>query len=135
MRALILALGLVAAPAADAERFDYVCTTEVRYRADGAWQPSTARYRIDLAARRWCEGDCSVNSPIVATNENWLFLEQNFREGEFDDYARERIHRRTGELTMIRIGAGPLGPYLERRGQCERAAFTAFPAESRALTR
>jgi hypothetical protein len=129
MRPFLIALALanVAAPAT-AEGFDFICTTEVRYRPSAEWRPSDPfHYRIDLAAGLWCSGDCSQIQKIKSANDRAIFLRSHLRSSAWDGFARERIHPKTGELSIVNIGAGPLGWFQEFRGQCERAPFSGFP--------
>ncbi|HET9639032.1 MAG TPA: hypothetical protein VFP12_07485 [Allosphingosinicella sp.] len=128
---IVLALVNVAAPAA-AEKFDLICTTEVRYRSSAEWRPSDPiRYRIDLEANLWCRGDCSKTQTLATVNDRVIFLRSHLRSSELDGFERERIYRKTGELSIVHIGAGPIGTFQEFRGQCERAQFSGFPDAQR----
>ena len=128
MRIILAALGFAAAPAAAADQFDLICTTEVRYRPDADWRASdTLRYRVDLASQRWCGGVCDQGEPLAAVNESFIFFRRHMRESPLDRYVRDRVNRETGNLSVITIMAGPLGAFQEFRGQCETAEFCGFP--------
>jgi hypothetical protein len=124
---IVSALVNAVVPAA-AEKFDLICTTEVRYRTSAEWRRSDPmHYRIDLKARLWCKGDCSQTQSVKAANDRVIFLRSHLRSSTWDRFERERIAPKTGELSIVYIGAGPIGFFQEFRGQCERAAFSGFP--------
>jgi hypothetical protein len=132
MRAFMLALTLVDVAPAAAERFDLTCTSEVRYRPSAEWRPSSPiHYRIDLKAKLWCTGDCAETRPVASVTDHVIFLRSHLRSSALDGFERERISRETGELSIVNIGAGPLGMFQEFRGRCERTEFSGFAKAGR----
>jgi hypothetical protein len=126
MRSLIIAAALVATPAAAAtEQFDLVCNGKTRESSIGRWKaaPET-RYRIDLAANRWCQGDCKQPEKIYEVSETKLTL-----KWIKEDTPRSRalifikIDRSTGAWENYWSSSF----FSETAGQCEVAPFTEFP--------
>ncbi|HEX7856088.1 MAG TPA: hypothetical protein VF503_20600 [Sphingobium sp.] len=129
MRALILAVGLIAAPAVAADQFDLVCHGEVKHSPDGKWRPIDFRYRIDLVSRRWCDSECNGASDIAEVSDLQITLAANDQKYPGRIYESSWIDRLNGDLHYIYSGG--LGSFEERRGKCEVAPFSGFPAVQR----
>lgn len=129
MRALFLAFGLVATPAMAADQFDLVCQTEAKHSINGRWAKEELRYRVDLGALRWCQGACNGTDEVVEVKDTQLTLIN--REPKLSSAPTELlwIDRQSGALSYIRTGG--IGNYEQRRGRCERTAFSGFPAVTR----
>jgi hypothetical protein len=118
MRALILVVAMLAVPEAAAEhdRFDLVCTAK----------KSVVRYRIDLAAKRYCAGDCTVVRPIVEVSAAEIVLERHMPAFRSDITQREIINRATGSWTYY-FDMPAAGLPVTQDGICEKAAYSGLP--------
>mgnify|MGYP001369214614 CR=1 FL=1 len=99
--ALVLALGAGAAEAAD--QFDLVCKGKYREDDRGAWRPWEGRYRIDLSAGAWCQGDCSSIARLAEVTAAKLYLRPSTSRAESTDGSSQtfEIDRVTGKLTQF----------------------------------
>lgn len=113
MRALVLALTLVATPAAAADQFDLVCSGQYQRSAVAKPQPAERIYRVDLAARTWCIEDCSVVLPIADADTARITFQSFKRRGV---EVKHWVDRTSGEVSDI-----------DFTGKCEAAPFTPIP--------
>lgn len=118
MRALILVVAMLAVPEAAAEhdRFDLVCTAK----------KSVVRYRIDLAAKRYCAGDCAVVRPIVEVSATELVLERHEPAFRSDITSRTIVNRSGGSWQTYFDMPGTGVPF-SREGNCVAAPFSGLP--------
>lgn len=116
MRALALALCLVATPAMAAEQFDLVCTAK----------KDTVRYRVDLAKGEWCVGSCATVLKVASVTSGTITLVDREPQFASDDRDLNQIDRTTGEWTDISYG-GRSSPW-ERKGVCKVAEYSGMPA-------
>ncbi len=112
MRAIVLALGLLAAPAMAADQFDLICK----------YGSTPIRYRIDVARGEACEEECARvwrMGPSTAGELRVLDLDSS-------DPTEVRqtitVNRQTGELKHWIAGR-----YVET-AVCEAAPFSGFPS-------
>ncbi len=125
MKAVILFLGLLSVPAVAADQFDLVCKGRERYSVSGKWHPKEYRYRIDLAAQRWCAGSCDGTRIIDRVSDGVLSLLDK-PQVPFSGYTESLwINRRSGELRYL--SNSRLGSYEEQEATCEPTAFSGFP--------
>jgi hypothetical protein len=120
------ALALAAAAAAQPQQFDVSCHGPGG--ADGktsiAWTELAIELRVDLAGKRWCEGDCKAIHPIAEIQPASIWLEH---QSEYER-ARQIVHfrtlnRETGGYTRIeetRYGT------ISQHGQCTAKPFSGF---------
>lgn len=88
-------------------------------------KPFSKTYRIDLAAGRWCDGDCIATKPMVEIAETTITLihTDSSIEGLRAD-SELVVHRETGAyISRVRFG---LTTYWAE-GECRRAPFSGFP--------
>jgi hypothetical protein len=122
MRALVLALTMIATPAAAADQFDLVCEGKV-----GALSFS-ARYRVNLATREWCEDSCERTRGISAVTARTIVLYNKLKASDLDSEARISINRETGEWSDY-YSSPDQG--WDEIGKCEVAPFSGFPVVKR----
>lgn len=120
MRALIVALGLMAAPAATAQQFDLVCKTYGK-------TIENLRIRVDLEKGLWCQGDCTHAVKIQAIEPNRLvFVEHNQTYSDDTAYS-QTVDRTTGEYIDSYYSPGRFGSYSRTEGKCEPVPFSGIP--------
>lgn len=118
MRAIVLALGVLAAPVAAAEQqFDLICKAK----------KTEMRFRVDLAAGEYCTDECksiekiaSVTSGVITFSETEPALPRAIR-------AYNRVNRTTGDWEWF-YDERAFAVAQDIRGRCERGAFSGFPA-------
>jgi hypothetical protein len=119
-KALLLAL-LVAG--SSPQQFDLICTgtaTDANYRTD----PITRRYRVDLAATRWCVAECTVR-PISEVNNTQIVFDESKAAYRGDPSERlDYVDRTTGKWSFFTS-------YWQGEGTCEPAPFSGFGSERR----
>jgi len=112
-----MSLALAAASAQSADQFDLICTGKSQgYPAD---QSENATYHVDLAAKQWCRGECSVQViERIEPSVIW-FKDQptTSGKGEWIEY----VDRVSGKWVR------EMGPWVTE-GTCEPAPFTGFPS-------
>src|SRR4051812_1137390 len=94
MASLIIAIILTpstlgAAPASN--KFDLECTDTVQ-TAGNRVAPYMAHYRIDLAAKKWCEAECRTLKSLASVQTSYITL-----EGEPNSEFWHSIDREKGE--------------------------------------
>jgi len=118
MRTTILAAIMLALPGAAAEeqRFDLIC------QGGGA----TVRYRVDLARNEACSDTCDRVWKMGVPTSGELKLIDRAPAYRGDIEERDVVNRTTGEWRRFVEANGHL---YRRRGQCEPAPFSGFPAK------
>jgi hypothetical protein len=118
MRTTILAAIMLALPGAAAEQqqFDLICTAK----------KDSVRYRVDLAAKRYCAGDCRAVRPIVDVSATELVLERHEPAFRTDITSRTIINRSTGGWQTY-VDIPGTGVPFSRDGSCEPAPFSGLP--------
>ena len=107
--------------------FNLVCTGTIRSGPvglalpEGAGEPFSITYRIDLDARRWCSDACDTVEPLAGIVEGQILLrDQHEREGS----NVITIFPARGQFTDTLI----LGDHATlRSGTCRPESFTGFP--------
>lgn len=117
MRALVLALTLVATPAAAADQFDLVCTGD-----DEPWH-----YRVDLAKGEWCAGKCETVFRLASVTSGTIVLRSEKPEFRGGDAVENSINRASGEWYYYR-SLPKIGFSKTVKGKCELAPFTPMPS-------
>lgn len=117
MRALTLALCLVATPALAAEQFDLLCRGD-----DEPWH-----YRIDLAKSEWCADKCKTVHKIASITSGTIVLQSKEPQFKGGDRVINSINRATGEWYFHRSLPG-VGFNKAVTGTCELRDFSGFPS-------
>lgn len=115
---LAMSLALVTASVVAADQFDLTCTGKSRGYPSDRLESST--YRVDLAAKQWCSGQCSVRTiDRIEPSVIW-FKDQptTSGKGKWIEY----VDRASGKWFRA------MGPWVTE-GACEPAPFTGFPKE------
>lgn len=120
MASLIIAMVLSpctlgAAPASN--RFDLECADTVQTTGDPV-APYMAHYRIDLAAKKWCEAECRTVKSLAGVQASYITL-----EGEPNSEFWHSIDREKGEDQIF----SSIGPTEHTSGQCAKRPFSGFP--------
>lgn len=117
MRAFVLALCLVATPAAAADQFDLVCTA-----------PDTSeRYRIDLPRGEWCFGKCERVMKLAEVTSGMITLIDEKPTQPSNVTAYNRINRATGAWEWYNYSPRLSSHIMDIKGHCEAAPFTGLP--------
>ena len=87
--------------------------------------PFSQRFRIDLAARHWCAGDCSIVSQIDDVRDDAIVLEKpNTQPLAGQLFSINQFNRSTGEYTMyVRDRNGSVAV----KAACKKENFSGFP--------
>ena len=117
MRALALALCLIATPAMAAEQFDLVCTAK----------KTSERYRVDLARGEWCFGECDFVQKVASVTSGLIVLSEHRPAFDGDKIAANRINRVSGEWEWYNFDT-KLMVSMDHKGKCEPAPFSGMPA-------
>lgn len=121
MRALVIALALIATPAAAAERFDLVCKGK---------KNTVEHYRIDLDRGEWCSDKCEMIQKISSVTSGLIVLAEHQPGYPGDRTSYNRINRVTGEWEWFHRDPR----FVETqdiKGSCEVAPFSGFPDAKR----
>jgi hypothetical protein len=129
MRRLVLAsLLLAASPAMAADQFDLACKGYKWTQLGGTGQDYSFRVRLDLAAKKWCDGDCKTVSPIVSVAADRLVLLDEGTLNSRMEVAREAtFDRKANSYHYKYLQTRPTDDYLEYQATCSTEAFTPFP--------
>lgn len=124
MTALLAALAILS-QAASPQQFDLVCQETAR---SGRPAATEYRFRIDLEANRWCEGDCAEPRQIAAvTPDRYTLVDDDHRGRTLRVSNLSYVNRLTGEHWEQRMSTGTLTQISRREGRCERAEFSGMP--------
>ncbi|MGB3318227.1 MAG: hypothetical protein WBA75_04225 [Sphingopyxis granuli] len=138
IRSLTATMAFLAVPAvaaAPAAQFNLKCsgTTTTQTIAGKETKPYTTIYRVDLAKKKWCEGECKALHDIYAVQPGEITLRyKNTDTFSERSLTSDRIDRETGAHKVTITLANPRDRYstiiLDYEGQCERAVFSGFPS-------
>lgn len=114
--------------AAAAATFNLSCDLHMKLVASHDTAPMEAdtrkTFRLDLAALRWCEGDCRETKPIVRVRDTLLILIED-SDPRIDAYESLTINRESGRYDHhTRINESS----MDGKGFCKPTPFTGFPA-------
>jgi hypothetical protein len=128
MRWVVSLLLLAGSPAIAADQFDLSCQGWKWAQRGGAAQEYDFRVRIDLAAQKWCDGDCKAAQPIQSVAGDKLTLLDEGTLNSRMEVAREAtFNRKTNEFHYRLLQTRPTDDYLEYQGKCTTAPFTPIP--------
>lgn len=115
------------------QQFDVVCTMQERWREpgeipDSGTEQTTAHFRVDLAAMRFCAEPCRQIQPVPTDNvegELNLSYTPSLANGRpYRSVQEFRLNRLTGTATSLYRDS----PYVSRgTGACRREPFSGFP--------
>jgi hypothetical protein len=116
---------------AAATAFNLVCSGTMSHESyfDKGSEPFIRTLRIDLHAKKYCDGDCKAQFDIEEVQPSFIRLKKletdTPRERRFID---ETIDRETGRYSGLRTSGTGTGILIMKwEGQCEKADFTGFP--------
>lgn len=124
MRALVLALGLVAVPALAADQFDLLCT-------GGRGGRETMHYRLDLARGEYCFGKCESIAKIAGVTSGMITLYDDQPKFSGDTRSYNTINRITGEWRWYNFSPRLSVAAMDITGSCELDDFSGFPMLTR----
>lgn len=119
---------LAGSPAFAADQFDLVCEGWKWTKMGGTAQEYDFRVRVDVAAKKWCDGDCKTASAIQSVADDKLVLLDDGTLNSRMEVAREAtFDRKAGKYHYRMLQTRPTDDYLEYQGNCKTAAFTPIP--------
>ncbi|MBO9576116.1 MAG: hypothetical protein J7494_10295 [Sphingobium sp.] len=129
MRHLVLPLLMLAStPALAADQFDLACQGYKWTKLGGSGEAYNFRVRVDLAAKKWCDGECKAAQSIVSVADDKLVLLDEGTLNSRMEVAREAtFDRKAGNYHYKFLQSRPADDYLEYQGKCTTEAFTPFP--------
>jgi hypothetical protein len=118
---LLVPLALISTPAAAADQFDLICTSN-----DGS-----ARYRVDLVAQQWCKDDCSEVRALASVSPTTIQFEDERPAFPGDGMVSSSVNRMTGKWSEDYRSAAIGGSHARvfREGACEPRPFSGFGEE------
>lgn len=123
--AILVALAVLApASASAADQFDLICRGDQSDGRGGPKSPVEIRYRIDLAAGRWCIDACAAASSITQVTPDRIYIERDdvaIRRGVAPNFYHF-IERTSGAYTFFVAGSA------DRHATCSPAPFSGMPA-------
>jgi hypothetical protein len=130
---VLLAAALATAPA-PANQFNLECkgtlSSESFYAGKKA-EPYAYTYRIDLSAKKYCDGECKVLRDVADVQPTVIVLEpdQDISSSTEKKFSSGSIDRETGRHSVL-VTSGRREDILILRweGQCERQPFSGFPS-------
>ena len=135
MRLLLPLILLAGSPAFAADQFDLACEGSKWSKRGGAPEPYKFRAHIDLAAKKWCEGDCKAAQPIASVSDREIMLTDDIVFNAKVDSMREVKFDR--EVMMFKHNFTqnkPTAAYMGIQAMCKSEAFTPFPSAAPATT-
>lgn len=128
MRLLIPLILLAASPAAAADQFDLACKGYKWTKIGGPSQDYSFRARIDLAAEKWCEGECKAALPIFSVTPDELVLtDEGTLNSRIEMSRRATYDRKTNAFHYLFLQTRPTDDYLETQTVCTTEPFTPLP--------
>jgi len=112
-----------------AQQFDLACTGSSFSRLQGGrGEAFNVTLRIDLAANRWCDGDCSAPMAIVSATPDAIVLEdvQPAPRG-LNIRRKTEINRVTGVYDSYFSAIGSTVQQGRQEARCEVKPFSGMP--------
>lgn len=130
MRLLLpLSLLLVGSPAFAADQFDIACDGFKWTKQGATGDPYKFRAHIDLAAKKWCEGDCKTVLSIDSfTAREIILTEETIFNAKVDSSREVTFDREEKMFKQHFMQTKPTPQYLGVQASCTVEAFTPFPA-------
>lgn len=132
MRAVLIAATMSVLPAValgqSGQQFDLVCTgTQTTIDAGGSRaERQTQRYRIDLAARRWCQEDCKAALKIQEVTPDEITLVDGEMSKTLQGHHRLAISRTSAEV-VDEVSMRALNLTMTFNGSCSKKPFSGHP--------
>lgn len=129
MRLLLPLIILVGSPAFAADQFDLSCEGTKWTKRGGTGERYVVRAHIDLAAKKWCEDDCSKVLNIVSFDKDEIILTDDTVFNAKVDTMREVTFDR--EVLMFKhhyTQNKPTPEYMGIQAACKVENFTPFPS-------
>ncbi|MBO9576117.1 MAG: hypothetical protein J7494_10300 [Sphingobium sp.] len=129
MRLLLPLILLAGSPAFAADQqFDLNCDGTKWTQRGGAGEPIKFRAHIDLAAKKWCEGDCKAVQTIASINDREIMLTDESTFNAKVDSIREVVFDREEMMFKHHYTQNkPAQQYMGIQATCKNEAFTPFP--------
>ncbi|MNT00942.1 hypothetical protein D3C72_1353920 [compost metagenome] len=110
-------------------QFDLACTGNAWERpTGGTGSPAQYRFRLDLDANRWCEGECTRIAEIKSvTADRYVLTDEEYRSRTMRTVNSSWIDRVTGKHSEFNLVSGSLVQGSRREAQCEREPFSGMP--------
>ena len=135
MRSVILAASLLlvgAAPPAATTSFNLVCAGAITTDSidiKGKQEPYSYTYRIDLAKKKYCQGDCGAIKDIYDVQPASIRLDAPKDVDTIDDktFADGFIDRQTGhQQILLEVGRDANVTISKWDGECVKQPFSGF---------
>lgn len=115
--------------------FNLICTgsLSITDASDKRIEPYSVEYRVDLANRLWCSGDCGMKREIAIIGQNEIALSYlRNSSGWLEDAIV--LDRNTGAHTASSVEVTERGRLSRHwKGKCETRPFSGFPKDKRAF--
>ena len=114
------------------QQFDLVCsgTLESDSLSGKKSNAYSYRYRFDLTANKWCDGECKAPRDILRLAPTQITLADEKSDTPSErSFRQETIDRETGRHSLVSTSSSRLlGPMIMKwAGQCEKQPFSGFP--------
>jgi hypothetical protein len=129
MRVVALLLLLAGTPAIAADQFDLACEGKKWTQRGTEGVDDRFRLRIDLAAKKWCEGDCKTVQNVFSVSDDKLVLtDDSTLNTRLEAFRLITVERKTGVFIHHYTQQRPEEQLLYIDAGCKTEAFTPFPA-------
>lgn len=129
MRYIVLPLLLLASPAVAADQFDLACQGTKWTKRGAAGEAYSFRARVDVAAKKWCEGDCkTVQNLVSATDDKIVFTDEGTLNTRMEAAREVTLDRKKGAFIHNFAQIRPDEQILYIAATCKTEGFTPFPA-------
>ncbi len=126
--ALPLFVLLAGSPALAADQFDLACKGDKWTVQGEPSAPYDFRVRVDLAAGKWCDGDCkAVQSLYSSSNDELVLTDEGTLNSRMEMSRVVTFDRKAGNFHSLFVQVRPTEGYLEYWAKCTTEAFTRFP--------
>jgi len=120
---------LAGSPAIAADQFDLLCKGDKWTVQGGSGEIHNFRARIDLAAQKWCEGDCKTVQSIASVAADKLVLtDEGTLNSRMETSLVVTVDRKENVFHSLHVQVRPTDAYAEIWARCTTEAFTPFPS-------
>jgi hypothetical protein len=135
MRLLLPLILLVGSPAFAADQFDLACDGTKWIKQGTSGEPYKFRAHVDLAAKKWCNGDCKTVQDIDTISTHEIILTEDRTFNAKVDSTREVIFDREEKTFKDHFMQNkPTPQYLGVQANCTLETFTPFASVASAAT-
>lgn len=112
------------------QQFDLDCSQPPPTQYASFAAPANVRFRVDLAAKRWCYADCRMIRPIADVQPSVIYFENETAEEKAHGLGTHRsVDRITGEyLFSSRFRILGRIHLVSEAAVCKPEPFSGFPA-------